>query len=100
MKKTDTVSLALVGLLAGLVLASLAQCFQYVRSLRHAQALQAQGQDLQAFLLTANRNREIVRAMATDALEYSKKNPAIDPLLQQLDIKPRPPAAAAKPSTR
>jgi hypothetical protein len=59
-----------------------------------------QGQKLQGQLAVANRNREIVRAMATDALEYSKKNPALDPLLQQLELKPKPAAPAAKPSTR
>jgi len=100
MKKTDTVTLALVGLLAGLAVASMYQCYRYVGSLSDAQALQMQGQRLQGQLLDANRNREIVRAMAADALEYSKKNPAIDQLLQQLDLKPKPAAPAAKPSTR
>jgi type II secretory pathway pseudopilin PulG len=100
MKKTDTVTLALVGLLAGLVVASMLQCYRYVRSLNAVQALQVQGQKLQAQWLEANRNREIVRAMATDALEFSKKNSAIDPLLQQLDLKPKPAAPAAKPSAR
>jgi len=100
MKKSDTVILALVGLLAGLAVASVYQCYRYVGFLSDIQALQVQGQKLQALLFEANRNREIVRAMATDALEFSKKNPAIDPLLQQLDLKAKPAAPAAKPSTR
>lgn len=100
MKKTDTVTLALVGLLAGLAVASVTLCYRYVRTLSYTHTLQVQGQKLQGQWAAANRSREIVRAMAADAVEYSKKNPAIDPLLQQLDLKPKPGAPAAKPSTR
>jgi hypothetical protein len=100
MKKTDTVTLALVGLLTGLVVASMGQCYQFVRSLSTVETLQVQGQKLQGQWAVATRNREMLRAMATDALEFSKKNPAIDPLLQQLELKPKPGAPAAKTSTR
>ena len=30
------------------------------------------------------------QALATEALEYSRRNPAIDPILQQFNFKPRP----------
>jgi hypothetical protein len=39
--------------------------------------------------------QEALRALVAEAVEYSKKHPAIDPLLQQYDIKPRPTATNA-----
>jgi hypothetical protein len=99
--KSNFVATVLVAVLMVSAVATVGLCYWYVRVLVYAQALQAQGQTLQRQLGVASRNNEIVRAMASDALEYSKRNPAIDPLLQQLDLKPKPSAGApAKPATR
>jgi hypothetical protein len=41
--------------------------------------------------------RQIVQSLATEAIQYSRKSSAIDPLLQAFDIKPKStnaPAAA------
>ena len=52
---------------------------------------------------SARRNQmgTLVQVLAADLVEYSKKNPAIDPLLQSFNIKAGPgnpgPAKAAKP---
>jgi hypothetical protein len=54
---------------------------------------------LQAMALNVNKNRAIMNAVATDALEYSKTHPAIDPILEEAKIKPPShPQAAAKTS--
>ncbi len=43
----------------------------------------------------AENNRNLVNALANDALEYSKHNPAIDPILQSVGVKPGQPLPAA-----
>ena len=42
---------------------------------------------LQAMAVNVNKNRAIMNAVATDALEYSKTHPAIDPILEDAKIK-------------
>ena len=40
------------------------------------------------------------QALANDAVEYSKRNPSIDPLLFQFEIKQKPTAAAPAPTVK
>ncbi len=50
-----------------------------------------------------NNTRALVQAISADAVEYSKKNPAIDPLLKTFNLMPGNPAPAApsgKPATK
>lgn len=47
----------------------------YVASLRILKRTQAE-------LAAVNHNTMVVRSLVTDALEYRKRNPAIDPILQ------------------
>ena len=44
-----------------------------------------------------NNTRNAVQSLANEAVEYSRRNPAIDPLLEKFDIKPR--ATNASPAT-
>ncbi len=81
-------------LLLASVLVSMALCYRYVRSVNGAQLLEDQAAHLQAQVNLANRYTAIVEAMAKDAVDYSKRNPAIDPILQQFDLKPKPGARA------
>jgi hypothetical protein len=37
-----------------------------------------------------NRISAAMQSLANDAMEYSRRNPAIDPVLAQFDLKPRP----------
>ncbi len=45
---------------------------------------------LQGQAAAIENNRNLVRALANDAIEYSKRNPAIDPVLQSAGLKPAP----------
>jgi hypothetical protein len=44
--------------------------------------------ELQTTAAVVNHNQQQLTALANDALEYSKKNPAIEPLLQSIGLKP------------
>jgi hypothetical protein len=37
-----------------------------------------------------NARRSMVQALANEAVEYSKTNPSIDPILFEFDLKPKP----------
>ena len=45
--------------------------------------------------VSINNTRSAVQSLANEAVEYSRRNPAIDPLLERFDIKPRGTNAAA-----
>lgn len=54
---------------------------------------------LQAAAATVNNTRAIMNAVATEALEYSKTHPTIDPILEEAKIKPPShPQTAPKPA--
>jgi hypothetical protein len=59
---------------------------------RHLRALRK----LQPQVANAQNMQNLVNALANDALEYSQHNPAIDPILQPVGVKP---GKAAAPST-
>ncbi len=56
---------------------------------------------LQRQLAQINRNSVLTQALINDCLEYSKKNPAIDPILESVGVKTsRTAATATKPVTK
>ena len=57
-------------------------------------------QRLQAQYGAINNARTAAQALANDAVEYSKRNPSIDPLLFQFEIKQKPTAAAPAPTVK
>jgi len=57
-----------------------------------------QMRNLQPQIINAQNNQSFVNALANDALEYSKHNPSIDPILQAVGVKPTKPAPATKPA--
>ncbi len=89
--RNEALTKLLVGLVALSVLATSGFAFLYVRSVQKMNHLQ-----LQAALV--NRNRALVNSFAAEVVEYSRRDPAIDPLLQSLGIKPMPRAAAGQPA--
>jgi hypothetical protein len=79
----------LVGVAALCVILTAGAAFLYVRSVRNLNRLQFQS-------AVINRNRALANSLANDTLEYSKRNPAIDPILQSVGLKPKPGAAASQ----
>ncbi len=63
-------------------LASVVLCYRYLAAARELRQLQVQA-------AMVNQNRTLIGALATETMEYSKKNPAIDPILEAAGIKPK-----------
>ena len=85
--KNNILTNLLVGLVVLSVLATSGLAYIYVRSVQKLNQLQLQN----AFI---TRNRTLINSLANEAIEYSKRNPAIDPILQPfVDVKPKPGAA-------
>ena len=78
--KQNPLGALLAGILLVGALASAALAVLYVNSMRDLQRLQ-----YASTLITRNRN--MANSLATEALEYSKRNPSIDPILQSVGIK-------------
>jgi hypothetical protein len=68
---------------------------RYFFAMREMQKLQGQ----YSFM---NNTRAAAQGLANEALEYSKRNPAIDSILYQYDVKQRPAtnAPAARPAAK
>ena len=71
----------LVGLVGFSVVATSALAFYYVRSVQTLNRLQVQ-------TAIINRDRSLASSLAGEVLDYSKRNPAIDPILQSVGMKP------------
>src|SRR4051794_11435805 len=90
--KKSPLPTVLMAILAISVLMSLYLCYTCVTNASELSQLQNQA-------AMVNNNRAIMNAVATDAVEYSKTHPAIDPLLEEAKLKaPSHPQASAKPS--
>jgi hypothetical protein len=78
--KSDTSTMILQGALALSLCLSAIFCIQYILMTREARLLNAQ-------LNIVNAYRTTIQSMINDCMEYSKKNPAIDPLLKSIGAK-------------
>jgi hypothetical protein len=71
-------------ILAAVLLASAAitagLCYWFLQNSRQHQILQSE-------VIRVNRNRALLQAFGNDAIEYSRKNPAILPVLQSLGMR-------------
>jgi len=90
MQKSPLTAILLTVLLVN-VLATAVLSFGYIWQMREAQRLQAQINNI-------NQARNMIQALANDAVEYSKRNPSIDPLLQSVGLKAPKPAPTAPPA--
>ena len=52
---------------------------------------------IQPRIVEINAHLNLAQALLNDTLEYSKRNPAIDPLLQSMNLKTNSAAGAASP---
>ena len=93
--KNNSILAALVLVLGLSAVASAVQVIRY-RSQFNANLVAAR--QLQATAENLNRVRSVIQSLANDSVEYSKTHPAIDPILQQFNLKPA--AAAKATSTR
>jgi len=93
--KNNPLPRVLLGVLLVSALASVVLCWLYISNTRQLRTLQGQ-------LKIINNNRTVMATLANDALEYSKKNPAIDPILESVGLKPAKTGtpAATKPATK
>lgn len=92
MKNSPLITILLVAVcLTALLVGGLAMAYEtHFRSLRR----------LQPQIVNAQSMQNLVNAVANDAMEYSKHNPAIDPILQTVNLKPGGPAPAPKPAAK
>ncbi len=56
-------------------------------------------QKLQGQYVFMNNTRNAAQSLANEAVEYSKRNPSIDPILYQYEIKPRSATNAPSPAS-
>jgi hypothetical protein len=94
MKKSSTTTVLLVILVISSLLSVLC-CGLYIRSTMRLR-------DLQRTYAAQQQYRNFFLALMRDSIEYSKKNPAIDPLLEAANLKPKSNAAATanKPASK
>ncbi len=85
MKQSPLITALLVAV-CGMALVTLVLAGGYEYHYRQLRRLQPQ-------VAGAQNDQTLFRALASDCLEYSKHNPAIDPILQPLGVKPPNPAA-------
>lgn len=95
MPKTNLLGVLLTLTLALVALWTAWLFFTYVKSAKKLQPLQTE-------VVIINRNQTAIQGLLTEALEYSKRDPTIEPLLQSMGIRIRtnspqssPKAAAA-----
>lgn len=78
----DPVPVILSAILLLSVVATSGLCLWYLQCTRQYNAAQAEVERI-------SRNRNLMQALLNDSVEYSKKNPAIIPILQNLGNKTR-----------
>jgi len=91
--KNNPLTTILIGALALSAVWSVILCLQYVSNTRELRTMQGQA-------LNINNRQMTAQAILNEAIEYGKKNPAIEPLLESVGIKKSAAAPAAKPATR
>jgi hypothetical protein len=93
--KNNALTNLLVGLAALTMLATAGLAGLYVRSVQTLNRLQFES-------VVINRNRTLVNSLANEAVEYSKHNPAINPVLQSVGVRPKAgaPATPSPPATQ
>ncbi len=79
--KNNPLTTVLLVMLTISALLSLGLCWLYISNTRELRSIQ-----MQATII--NNNRAVINALANDTVEYSKKHPAIDPILESVNLKP------------
>ncbi len=90
--KKNPLAAILVGLLFISSISSALMAAYYFSTVRSVRTMQGQ-------MNAMNLQRSRIQALAQEAYEYSKRNPAIDPILREFGAKPKD-EATAKPAGR
>jgi hypothetical protein len=92
MKKSPFTTILMVVLVLSALL-SVFLCYAYVSNTRELALLRTQ-------VAQVNNNRALVNALANEVMEYSKKNPAVLPILESITVRATnaAPAQAPKPT--
>lgn len=88
--KSNSLAVLLVGVLALSTLATAALSFTYVQSMRKLQKLQAHASVI-------NQSRAMMHRLVAETIDYSKRNPAMEPILDSVGIKLQSDAVKAAP---
>jgi hypothetical protein len=94
--KNNPLITILLGLLTISALASLVFCWLWMSNVREHRELARQ-------MALINNNRNVINALASETVEYSKKHKDIEPLLESVGLKPGSNSATvptAKPPTK
>ena len=93
--KNNALTLLLVAILSVTALWAVVLAIWHVWSINAIQQLQAD-------VTRVDRKRNLAVALGNEAMEYSKRNPAINPILVSVKLKtnPVPPAATSKPAAK
>lgn len=78
--KNNQFVVVLIGLLLVSTLITAMQITRYYLAVKQFQSLQSR-------YMAVNQSRSLVQSLINDTLDYSKRNPAIDPLLQSVQLK-------------
>jgi len=82
-KGKNQAALVLTGMLFICAILSAIGAISYYAASNELRSLQVQAARMDG-------RRNLARALAAEAMEYSKRNPAIDPVLQSVGLKPAP----------
>jgi len=85
--KNSPLATVLLVLLACAAIGSLLLCWTYIKTTRELRMLQSRVADV-------NAKQQFMNLLVNDVLEYSKRNPQIDPILENSGIKPKPGGSA------
>ena len=85
----DPINTILAGALLLSVLATAGMCYWYLQATRQLRTAQHQ-------MIAVNRNRALMQQFAGHAVEYSRHNPAILPILENAGIRSRVPAGESQ----
>jgi hypothetical protein len=89
MKRSPLMTILLAATTA-MALLSLFLCWSFISSARQLRNIQTQ-------IAIMNNNRQIIQVLAAESIEYSKKNPAINPILEWVGARPRTGATNGMP---
>ena len=90
--RNNSFTALLVGLLLVSALAAAVQVLRITFATRDLRRIQPR-------IMEINGHLNVARALLNDTLEYSKHNPAIDPLLQSMNFKTNSAAGAPSPQS-